>query len=125
MLLGITVSVAGISVSAPRVITWLFMALGAVATTCWLKPYLSSPYLGVFFVVSVVSGLLFLISCFSSPISVPLLYLSLLLKLGLAPLHFWTLSLLNSLPLHALILFLGPMKFGFLWLLVDCPSSWF
>jgi len=76
----------------------------------------------LYFVVSVLGSLLFLISSVPSSLSCQLLQLALLLKLGLAPFQFWVYKVISNLQLSSLCFFLGPLKFGLLWLLVGINS---
>lgn len=45
--------------------------------------------------------------------------LSLLLKIGLAPFQFWVFKVLSSIDMSRLCFFLGPLKVGLLWLIVN------
>lgn len=125
MLLGILISVLGTCLSSSQLLVWSFLVIGSLSVCGWLKPTLSSDALVLYFVVSVLGGLLFLISCIDSELSSLVLQLSLLLKLGLAPFQFWVYKVLSQLGLGKLCFFLGPLKVGLLWLLVNIPSPSF
>jgi len=73
--------------------------------------------------VSVVRSLLFLLSSGAHSLSASFLQLALLLKLGLAPFHFWVYKVIISLSLTSVCIFLGPLKLGILWLLVNIKGA--
>jgi len=125
MLLGIYISIIGIVLVVSPLVTWFFIVLGTLSTLGFLKPKISSSSLVLYFVVSVLGSLLFLVSSGALIFSGLLLQLAMLLKIGLAPFHFWVSSVLRSLDLVSLFLFLGPIKFGFLFLFLDSSSSTF
>jgi len=99
------------------------MVLGTLSICGWLKTKVSTDALVLYFVVSVVSRLLFLLSAGSHSLSASFLQLALLLKLGLAPFHFWVYKVIISLSLTSLCTFLGPLKLGILWLLVNINGA--
>ena len=119
MLLGILTSVLGTCFSTSQLLVWSFLVIGSLSVCGWLKAFLSSDALVLYFVVSVLGGLLFLISSIESILSSLVLQLALLLKLGIAPFQFWVFKVLSQLELGQLCFFLGPSKVGFLWLLVN------
>ena len=119
MFLGIFVSVAGTALCISHVTVWFFIVLGTLSISSWLKRFVSSNSLVIFFVVSVLGGLLFLLSCSSFWFSPLLLQLSLLFKLGFAPFQFWVLKLLCELDLVQTCVFLGPLKYGLLWVFLS------
>lgn len=124
MFFGILLSILGTLLSVSALITWSFLVLGTLCLTSWLKAKLPARSLVLYFVVSVLGSLSFLISCCGLPCSSILLQLSILLKLGLAPFQFWVHSVLSHLDMLSLCFFLGPTKFGLLFLLVcGSPSS--
>jgi len=88
VLLGILVSVAGTSIVSSHFIVWSFLVVGSLSVCGWLKPKVSSDALVLYFVISALGSLIFLVSCGSFVLSSLLLQLSLLLKLGLAPFQF-------------------------------------
>lgn len=98
------------------------MALGTLTITAWLSSYADSCCLCVYFLVSVLGGILFLLSALETFFSSFLLQCAITLKLGLAPFHFWVFNLLRFLPLPSLCIFLGPAKAGLLWVLVSSHS---
>lgn len=122
MLLGILISVLGTCLATSQLIVWSFLVIGSLSVCGWLKTTLSSDALVLYFVVSVLGGLLFLISCIENGLSSLVLQLSILLKLGLAPFQFWVYKVLSQLDLGQLCFFLGPLKVGLLWLLVNLSS---
>jgi len=121
MLLGIFLSVIGLVSSSSHLVCWAFLVLSTLSTCAWLKPKVLAVPLSLYFVISVLGSLLFLLSCCNFPLSCLVLQLSILLKIGLAPFHFWIQSLICSLDLSSLFIFFGPAKTGLLWLLV-CES---
>ena len=122
VLLGISLSIAGTLLATKAHVLWFFLVLGTLSTCGWLQPKIPSRFLVLYFVVSVLGGLLFLLSCGNFYFSTLILQLSLLLKLGLAPFQFWVYSVIQSLGVSETCLFLGPFKFGLLYLLV-CVGS--
>jgi len=98
---------------------WSFIVLGTLSICGWLKTKVSSDALVLYFVISVVSSLLFLLRSGAHSLSCFLLHLALLLKLGIAPFHFWVYKVIVHLQLTTLCVFLGPLKLGILWLLVN------
>ena len=90
------------------------MVLGSLSVCGWLKPKVSSDALVLYFVVSVVGSLLFLVSSSGGFFTSILLQLSLLLKIGIAPFQFWVFKILAALPVPSLCFFLGPLKVGLL-----------
>lgn len=119
VLLGILISVFGTCFLKSHLLVWSFLVLGSLSVCGWLKPKIPSVSLALYFVVSVLGSLLFLISCSDIWVSPLLLQLSLLLKLGFAPFHFWVFTILSPLKIGPLVFFLGPLKIGILWLLVS------
>jgi len=116
--------VIGTSLCTSSLPIWSFLVLGTLSICGWLKTKVSTDALVVYFVVSVVRRLLFLLRTGSHSFSASFLQLALLLKLGFAPFHFWVYKVISSLTPASLCVFLGPLKLGILWLLVniDCPS---
>jgi len=93
--------------------------MGSLSVCGWLKAKVPSDALVLYFVVSALGRLLFLVRCSEFSLSTTLLQLSLLLKLGLAPFQFWVFKVLFPLNIPSLCFFLGPLKVGLLWLLVN------
>jgi len=116
--------VIGTSICCSSLPIWSFIVLGTLSICGWLKAKVSSDALVLYFVVSVVRSLLFLMRTGAHSHSASLLQLALLLKLGFAPFHFWVYKVIISLSPTSLCVFLGPLKLGILWLLVniDYPS---
>jgi len=79
-----------------------------------MKTKVASDTLVLYFVVSVIGSLLFLVSCSTVYFSSLLIQLALLLKLGLAPFQFWVFKVISSLDIPSLCFFLGPLKVGIL-----------
>jgi len=121
--IGILLSIFGTFLSLSSLITWVFMVLGSLSLCGWLKTKLPSRSLVLYFVVSVLGSLSFLVSCCGLPCSGILLQLSILLKLGIAPFQFWILPVLSHLDLLSLCFFMGPTKVGLLFLLVRSPHG--
>jgi len=93
--------------------------IGTLSLTSWLKAHTQFRSVVLYFIASVLGGLLFLLSSHFSPLSGFLLSLSLFLKIGLFPFHFWVVTVLRDLSLVHLCFFLGPAKFGLIFLLVN------
>jgi len=93
--------------------------IGTLSISSWLKAHCQFRSLVLYFIASVLGGLLFLLSSLVSSLSGFLLSLSLFLKLGLFPFHFWVITVLRDLSLVYLCFFLGPAKFGLIFLLVN------
>lgn len=119
MLIGILISVLGTATTSAHLLIWSFLVIGSLSVCGWLKSKVASDALVLYFVISVLGSLLFLVSCRVSYYSRLLLQLSLLLKLGLAPFQFWVFKVISSFDVSSLCFFLGPLKFGLLWLLVN------
>lgn len=88
--------------------------LGTLSICGWLKTKVTSDALVLYFVISVISSLLFLLRSGEHPLSPIFLHFALLLKLGMAPFHFWVYKVIVHLPLPTLCIFLGPLKLGIL-----------
>lgn len=114
MLLGIFLSVLGTCSSSSAHIIWSFLVLGTLSSVGWLKTKLSTGALSLYFLVSVLGSLLFLLGCSKFIFSGLVLQLALSLKIGLAPFQFWVHKVLLSLDVGSLCFFLGPLKFGLL-----------
>lgn len=84
-----------------------------------MKAKVSTDALVLYFVISVVGSLLFLVSSREVFCSSLIIFLALLLKLGLAPFQFWVFKVLTTLDLSRLCFFLGPLKVGLLWLSIN------
>lgn len=88
MLFGILISVIGTALSTSHLIIWSFLVLSTLSTCGWLKSRIPRDALVLYFVVSVLGGLLFLVSSCEFFLSCLLLQLALLLKLGFFPFQF-------------------------------------
>lgn len=93
--------------------------IGTLSITSWLKAHTQFLSVVLYFIASVLGGLLFLLSSLVLPLSGFLLSLSLFLKIGLFPFHFWVVTVLRDLSTVHLCFFLGPPKFGLIFLLVN------
>ena len=114
MLLGILLSVTGTTLVCSQFWVWTFLVLGSLSVSCWLKSKVTTEAIILYFVVSVLGSLVFLVSCSELWFSCTLIQLSLMLKLGFAPFQFWVFKVLSPLDLSSLCFFLGPLKFGLL-----------
>ena len=123
VLLGVGLSVLGPLVCSSVIFTWGFLVLGTLSTTLWLKYKLPSSCLVLYFIISVLGSLLFCISSGVLHSSRLCSCLGLLLLLGYRPFQFWVFSVLVHLDLFSLFLFLGPIKFGYLFLLLSRLSE--
>jgi len=123
VILGIFISIIGLMLAMTPLVIWFFLVLGTLSTCGFLKPKIPSSCLVLYFVVSVLGSLLFLVSPGALSFSGLLLQLSMLLKIGFAPFQFWVSSVLRALDLASLFLFMGPIKFGFLFLFLDSCSE--
>jgi len=119
VLLGILVAVLGTTLLKTHLLVWSFLVIGSLSVSGWLKTKIPSDALVLYFIVSALGSLLFLLSCSGIVLSNLLLQLALLLKLGLAPFQFWVFKVLSPLNITSLCFFLGPLKVGLLWLLVN------
>jgi len=118
MLLGILISVIGTTFTLSHLTIWSFMVIGSLSVSGWLKSKVDSDGLVLYFIISVMGSLLFLLRSRGAYYSSLFLQLALLLKLGLAPFQFWVFKVLCSLDIPRLCFFLGPLKVGLLWLIV-------
>jgi len=112
----------GTALLRSHLMIWSFLVIGSLSVSGWLKPKVPSDVLVLYFIVSALGSLLFLLSCSEFFLSRILLQLSLLLKLGLAPFQFWVYKVLIPLNIPSLCFFLGPPKVGLLWLLVSSTN---
>jgi len=119
VLLGILIGVIGTTLIKSNLLIWSFLVIGSLSVCGWLKTKVPSSALVLYFVVSTLGSLLFLVSCSGFALSNLLLQLALLLKLGIAPFQFWVFKVLFPLNISSLCFFLGPLKIGLLWLLVN------
>jgi len=96
--------------------------LGTLSTIGYFKLFLPAHSLVLLFICSVVGGLLFLYGSLH-PTSYSLIpNIGLLLKLGLAPFHFWMLKVVVFVTEFPSFILLGLMKVGPILLLIDCSS---
>jgi len=117
------ISVAGIMLTVTHLLAWSFIVIGTLSICGWLKSTCRTQAWVLYFVISVLGGLGFLLRWSGSIFCPVLLQLSLLLKLGLAPFQFWVFPVLIRLDHVSLCIFLGPLKVGLLWLFVNVTSA--
>jgi len=122
MLLGVVLSVFGTAIFTSHLVIWGSLVLGSLSVCAWLKTKVPSDALVLYFVISVLRSLLFLLSCVTHTLASHVLLVALLLKLGIAPFQFWVYKVLRPLSVGSLCFFVGPLKFGALWLLVTLSS---
>jgi len=97
--------------------------LGTLCLTSYVSALLPSSSLILFFAVSELGSLLFLLGSFLDGPSSLVLALSLLLKLGFAPFQFWVYPVLSHLSVPSLFFIIGPSKLGLLYLLMAFCGS--
>jgi len=98
--------------------------LGTLCLTSYISALLPSSSLILFFAVSELGSLLFLLGSISVVPSSFVVTLSLLLKLGFAPFQFWVYPVLSHLTLPSLFFLIGPSKLGLLHLFVSVCGSY-
>ena len=122
MFLGLLISTLGLLSCSSPFFLWAFLVLGTLSTVGYFKPFLPALSLVLLFICSVVGGLLFLVGSLH-PTSYSLFSnIGLLLKLGLAPFHFWMLKVVVLVTEFSSFILLGLLKVGPLFLLIDSPS---
>jgi len=122
MFLGLLISTLGLLSCSSPFFLWAFLVLGTLSTIGYFKLFLPAHSLVLLFICSVVGGLLFLVGSLH-PTSYSLIpNIGLLLKLGLAPFHFWMLKVVVFVTEFSSFILLGLMKVGPLFLLIDGPS---
>jgi len=122
MFLGLLISTLGLLSCSSPFFLWAFLVLGTLSTTGYFKPFLPAHSLVLLFICSVVGGLLFLVGSLHPTTNTLFSNLGLLLKLGLAPFHFWMVKVVVLVTEFSSFVLLGLMKVGPLFLLIDCPS---
>jgi len=122
MLLGVIFSQLGLILLTSYLGVWVFLVLSSLCTLGWLKSFLPSSSLALYFVVSVLGSLIFLLSQGFSYTRHILMCLGLFLIMGFAPFQFWVLPILAHLTRATLITFLGPAKLGYLFLAIGHSS---
>lgn len=122
MLLGVLLSTLGIITSSTPFAAWIFLVISTVCSLGFLKPFLSSSSLVLFFLVSVLGGLLFLGGSLQIPYLTIVAQVGLILKLGLVPFHFWVVTIVPQLSGFPTYIFLGFLKLGPLWLLINSSA---
>jgi len=125
VLLGILISLLGLVSCTTSFTIWSFLVLSTICSVCYFKQYLSSPCLVLFFICSVVGGLIFLGGALSFYYTSLFINIGLLLKLGLAPFHFWLVKVASSLSKFPLFTLLGILKLGPIYLLVSGSGTLF
>ena len=123
MLAGILCSQLGLLSCSSFYVLWFFMVLSTLCTCGWLKSFLPPSSLVLYFLVSALGTLIFFIRPCVPLLFNSILVLGLFLILGLAPFQFWVLPVLIHFPLPSLIAFLGPLKLGYLFILVGASSA--
>jgi len=120
--LGILISTLGLLSCSSPFFLWSFLVLGTLSSIGYFKPFLPAQTLVLLFICSVVGGLLWLVGSLH-PLSDRLFpTIGLLLKLGLAPFHFWMFKVVVFVTEFSSFILLGLMKVGPLFLLIDCSS---
>merc|ERR1712212_521056 len=84
---GLLLSQSGLLFCTSPFSVWAFLVLSTLCSVCYFKSYLSSAPLVVFFISSVIGGLLFLAGLLLLSSSCWVSNIGLLLKLGLSPFH--------------------------------------
>jgi len=125
VLLGIIISLLGLVSCTTSLSLWSFLVLSSISSVSYFKQYLSSPCLVLYFICTVVGGLLYLGGALSFYYTSWLINLGLLLKLGLAPFHYWLVKVASSLSKLPLFTMLGFLKVGPLFLLVSGSGTLF
>jgi hypothetical protein len=97
--------------------------LGTLCLTSYISSLLPSSSLILFFAVSELGSLLFLLGSILDCQCSLVLALSLLLKLGFAPFQFWVYPVLSHLSVPSLFFIIGPSKLGLLHLFVSLCGS--
>jgi len=124
MVLGVVLSLLGLlSCSSPFVL-WAFIVLGTLCLTSYTSALLPSSSLILFFAVSELGSLLFLLGSVLVGPSCLVIALALLLKLGFAPFQFWVYPVLSHLSVPSLFFIIGPSKLGLLHLFVSVCGSY-
>jgi len=122
---GLLLSQSGLLFCTSPFSVWAFLVLSTLCSVCYFKSYLSSAPLVVFFISSVIGGLLFLAGLLLLSSSCWVSNIGLLLKLGLSPFHFWAIRVVSFLFGWALFVFLGLLKLGPMFLLLNSSSNLF
>jgi len=126
MVLGVVLSLLGLLSCSSPFFLWAFIVLGTLCLTSYTSALLPSSSLILFFAVSELGSLLFLLGSILVDQCRLVLALSLLLKLGFAPFQFWVYPVLSHLSVPSLFFVIGPSKLGLLHLFVSvCGSSSF
>jgi len=119
VLLGIFLSIIGTCLSVKIFSVWSFLVVGTLSTTGWLKSQVHASSLATYFIISAIGRLIYLLSTiYNGPASL-LTCLSILLLIGIFPFQFWIFKVISQLKPFSLFIFLGPMKFGYVYLLVS------
>ena len=93
--------------------------MGTLCLTSYVSSLVPSSSLILFFAVSELGSLLFLLGSLLDGPSCLVLALSLLLKLGFAPFQFWVYPVLSHLSIPSLFFIIGPSKLGLIHLFVS------
>jgi len=124
VVLGVLLSLLGLLSCSSPFFLWAFIVLGALCLTSYTSSLLPSSSLILFFAVSELGSLLFLLGSIMDGPSCLVLALSLLLKLGFAPFQFWVYQVLSHLSLPSLFFIIGPSKLGLIHLFVSSCGSY-
>lgn len=124
MFLGFLVFNSAILSSNSHLFVWFFIVCLSLVSLIYLFSSLPTSKLALFFVIAIISSLLFLTSALRIGGAPIIALLALFLKLGLPPFHFWSFVLLPSLSNFSLFVFLSGIKVGPLWFLIlEIPAS--
>ena len=88
MFLGVFLSQFGLLCCSCSLALWSFLVISTLCAICYFKPHLPSSALVLFFISSVIGGLLFLAGTLCLDSTGWVFVIGLLLKLGFAPFHF-------------------------------------
>lgn len=98
--------------------------MGTLCLSSFISTQIPSSSLILFFAVSELGSLLFLLGSLSDVLPLLVFALSLLLKLGFAPFQFWVYPVLSHLSVPSLFFIVGPSKLGLLHLFVSVCGSY-
>jgi len=125
VLFGVLVSLLGVLSISSLLETWFFLVIGSLCSLGYLKSSLSGPSLSLFFLCRALGTLIFFLSCALDSCFSYLSGLGLLLSMGFPPFQYWSLSIVRSLDISRLFIFLGVIKSGYLFLYISSYCSFF
>jgi len=125
MFLGLLLSQSGLLFCTSSFSVWAFLVLSTLCSVCYFKSVLSPSPLVVFFISSVIGGLIFLAGILLLSSTCWVSNIGLLLKLGLSPFHFWAVRVVIFLSGWCLFVFLGLLKLGPMFLLLNSTCNIF